>query len=296
MPPRPELVTVGDLTVDHLRADSMASAEARGIARARFLGPGGHPTLAAAFAMARPSALAGRGWASVRIESWPCRAAQREDMEPLARVATADAATLVNELVMDIAPTAPVKRGQVAHAVVRQLIVNALVHRSFAGDAADEPIAVECWTDGFEVRNPAVHGVSPNPLLHALLAARGLAAQTGTGLRYVRRSARLVGWRATCATDGDHFVASVHVDLESIDAAEDGASRQRVAGTDAEQLVLVQLQLGRTPKTRTELVQTTGLPPSTVMAVLRRLERDGSVRATQPGRRSRFQAYSLRRS
>lgn len=290
MDPRPEMNVASGLACDDLRTEAIAQAEACGLARKRFLSPDGQPTIAAAFAMGRMRALTDRSWATIEIGLWPCPADQRSTMEPRFRSATADIGTLVEDLVMDLAPTAPVPRQQVAHAVVRQIVVNALVHRSFAGTAASEPVRVDGWTDGFDIRNPAdPSALPPNPLLHALAGVQRLATQQRMGLRYVERSARLVGWRATHRIEDGQFVMSVRVDGAAADAIADGANRQRVPRMDSERLVIS--QLGRTPRTRTELVHATGLPSSTVMAVLRRLEREGIVHPTRRGRRSRFQAY-----
>ncbi len=286
----PEVTRVPELTTRDLRPEALARAQARGLLRSDLIDPDGHPTRAAAVALGRPHRLLACPWASVVLRQWPCREIDASRIAPVVRTSSADVATHALDLGVDLGALAPIQRDEVAAQVVQELIVNALVHRSLSDDRLLDPVIVEWFTDGFRVRTPSTPGSgSINLQLHALVAALGLARQQGHGLRYVGRSARIVGWRTTTAWVGAEHVAEVLVDGDAVDAAQDGQVRHVVALADADLRVLQ--VISDEPQPAADLATLTGLPASTTQKVLNRLVSRGLVRMTRPAARSRYQAY-----
>lgn len=287
---QPELTAVPELTTSDLRPEALARAQARGLLRSDPIDPDGHPTRAAAVALGRRQRLLDCPWASVVLRQWPCREIDASRIAPVVRTSSADVATHAQDLGVDLGALAPLPRDEVAAQVVQELIVNALVHRSLADDRLLDPVIVERFTDGFRVRTPSTPGPgSTNLQLHALVAALGHARLLGSGLRYVDRSARLVGWSVSTSWVGAEHVADVFVDGDALDAAQDRQVRHVVALADADLRILQ--AIGEKPQTAADLATLTGLPTSTTHKVLSRLVTRGLVRMTQPAPRSRHQAY-----
>lgn len=296
---RPELVEFDGLGVAALDPHALRPILARGWQLAQLAADSGAISLAVLLAAGRPRALRGRSWARVDVRAWRARRGEVDafGLVPEVRQVCGNLPRLIEDLGHELSQCAPVDdRAEVAFAVAREIVTNALVHRSFGDDAIGRSVVVELYTDGFVVRSPGAaplrHGsaaFSRNPTLHALAAALGHGTQRGTGWRYVLRSARLVGW---CAERGDEegwHVVRVSIDPDAVDAAAAQAVRHRVPTSDAEVRVLD--QLGAAPRTARELVEMLGLPGTTVRRVLRVLIERGLVRRTRPGARSRHQAY-----
>lgn len=192
----------------------------------------------------------------------------------------------------------------VAEALIRELLTNALVHRSFLSIHLLTPIRVRSFPDALEVESPgALAGPvvvndgwftgtwSRNPSLHHLAERLGLAHQQGIGGMRIRDLAKQLGW----GTVVDATEQSVTVRLERPRQGpkpESPVRRRGLPRAEVSRLVL-ELLAGSQPLAAKEIADRLGTASSTTRAVLKELAVAGRVQRTKSGRSAPNQRYHL---
>lgn len=203
------------------------------------------------------------------------------------------------------------QRPAAAEPLVREAIVNAIVHRSYAKADLVRPIVVEQYDDALVVRSPGAplarvgmatdegphENCSRNPRLLGMAARRRVAQGFGAGVALLRRRARAAGYRpAKFEVDGDTFVVTLTVDPEayldripgdrdvvrepkptSTPVKRKGRSRMRLSASARDAQVLAAMAKASEPLSASELATRLGVSAPTVRTSLARLQEAGSV-------------------
>ncbi len=194
--------------------------------------------------------------------------------------------------------------------LIREVLVNAVAHRSYFGDALKESVQVHVFTDGIRVSSPGrplgrVLGRSGLPdkqyrrnrHLATLLAMLGFADGRGRGMDLLAAALRRDKARVEMSADAAHCVVSVGTPRLSTGRCEASGRRVRVrgrvvrgrapartsrsetkpaAGVDGARVVELLTKKGA--MTRREIQEALGTGRSTTGAMLARLCDDGLVR------------------
>ena len=205
--------------------------------------------------------------------------------------------------------------------VVRELVVNSLMHRDYHPLAHGSQVRIELYPDRLEVVNPGgLHGPvdrrklmtepatsSRNAHIAKLLedievprTGRTVSENRGSGLLAVAASLRRAGMAPLYISDRiDSFrvvVSNRRLKPEEMDAAwgfrarrsgSGGASRRRDRRDDIREL------LRRGPRSSREMAQELGVTPQGILRWLRMMEATGEVRPTEPARRSPMNRWEL---
>ena len=213
------------------------------------------------------------------------------------------------ELALKLAPRAH-DRGHADH-LARELVVNALGHRSFAPPHLHRPVRIDVYTDQVHIASPG--GLPPsvrerrgliegrrsiNPTLMGFLVDLGLARQEGTGLPWAASLATDLGFRLHHEAADDQVTAILEVDptrrVRASRRDDPSERRRRLAPSLVDQRVLDALFTDR-PTTSKELVATLGVSAATLRVALERLVNQGLVERQCSSHRSPHQAYLRKR-
>ncbi|GEM_PF-3095168 len=187
--------------------------------------------------------------------------------------------------------------------IVRELLVNAIGHRSYAPRYRDIPILAARYTDALVIWSPGcpprpvdsagrLNGrFSRNPRLMTVLTSLGLAHQKGRGLPTVQHGSERVGY-AVQLRAGDHFVEARLTVQASRWHKRPDKKRQRPPDGERERRIL-DLLLEVHEASAAHLSAVLGIPRPTVNAELRELVGEGKLERTCWAPRSRNQAYRL---
>lgn len=194
-----------------------------------------------------------------------------------------------------------------AEVLGRELLVNALGHRSFAPGHLDQPVRIAIFTDQVRITSPG--GLHPdvrlvkrhlegrrsrNPTLMGLLTDLGLARQEGTGLAWAHDLARELGYALHHSATEDAVVATLSIDPKRrvraarMDALRDPRTRLQPDAVD--QMVLDCLTADRYRSAK-ELMTMLGRSRSTIRNALERLEERDLIERRHESKRSPQQAY-----
>ncbi len=212
---------------------------------------------------------------------------------------------LAGSLGQDLAPRPT--DAKAADMLARELLINALGHRSFAPEHRDEPVKIDIFTDQIRITSPGglhpdVHPVkqqlegrrSRNPTLMGLLTELGLARQEGTGLAWAQALAKELGFTLQHEATDDTVVAVLNIDprrrVRAARKDDRRDRRMRLAPDTVDRMVLDCLTEDRY-RTAGELEATLGLSRSTLRAALQRLDDRDLIERRHEARRSPHQAY-----
>ena len=197
-----------------------------------------------------------------------------------------------------------------AELLARELLVNALGHRSFEPAHRDQPVQVDIFTDQVRITSPG--GLHPdvqlvkrslegrrsrNPTLMAMLTGLGLARQEGTGVAWAQAISRELGYALQYTTTDDTVVATLNIDPKRrvraarMDALRD--PRKRLKPDSVDQMVLDCLTTDRYRSAK-ELMTTLGRSRGTIRNALERLEGRDLIERRHESRRSPHQGYKLK--
>lgn len=197
-----------------------------------------------------------------------------------------------------------------ATVALREVLVNAIVHRSYA-EHDDEPVRVVCHPDRVVVDSPGTWAGSgdetneaasdgtesiPNPDLHALMARLGLCQQQGMGLERARLHARAIGMRIEVQRWDDGVWTSLIVDRQlSLELGAPGPRRgstTRKPASVREERVMEFLNQ-RESASKKEIAGALEIPEPTVAVTLKKLRDRGMVAPTERAARSPRQRYRI---
>ncbi len=281
---------------------------------ALILAPSGQLTIAGALAFGR---LGAKTPASLLVQEHRHTTGRAEvlDGAPVTTSPTSHAgparellSDLAGSLVQVLAPRhADAKQAEV---LARELLVNALGHRSFEPEFLDRPVKIDIFTDQVRIVSPG--GLHPdvqlvkrrlegrrsrNPTLLSFLTDMGLARQEGTGLVWADDLARELGYTLHHSATESAVVAPLSVDPKRrvraarMDALRD--PKKRLQSDSVDQMVLDSLTTDRYRNAK-ELMTMLGLPRSTLRKALERLDDRGLIERRHESRRSPHQAYRLK--
>lgn len=213
------------------------------------------------------------------------------------------AAEAIDALVVELVVGHPL-RPDLLQALLRELLVNAVGHRSYAPPYVDRPVLVERFTDQYRVTSPgglvsrvaAEDGTirgrwSRNPRLMGYLGRQGYAHQQGRGLALVRAAARDVGCVWSMEARPDVVIARLQIDGALLVRAPD-AVRQRFPADGRKARVLDAIRRRRAASV-SELEAELDMPNSTLRAAIRALLVEGKITATEAAGRSPNQRYRV---
>jgi len=192
----------------------------------------------------------------------------------------------------------------VTRRLLRELLVNAIAHRSYLPARWQEPIRVKVWPDRLDVESPGrppgavrIHAGSfegrwaRNSHLAALLHELGLARLNGQGSATIRHLAAHLGWVVTAAERADSVVVSVIVERKSSFPEDPAtATRQRLPREEVEDRVH-HLLVGAGSLSAAAIRERLGMKSSTTRATLSRLVKAGRVTKTESAASSPNQRY-----
>jgi DNA-binding transcriptional ArsR family regulator len=199
-----------------------------------------------------------------------------------------------------------VRRSQPLPTAVRELLVNAIAHRSYAPTYRTTPIGIRQYTNAMVIESPGclptghvrfeggrvMGSWSRNLTLTSLLGGLGVARQRGDGLLLAARLAREAGYELIVAPHEDRVVATLRV-APAAEAPRDTPTRQRLPREVREARIIELLsRLGE--RTAQQIAEALAVPSPTVRADLLQLTRRGVVEQTDPSPRSPTQTYRLR--
>jgi hypothetical protein len=212
-------------------------------------------------------------------------------------------AMLVDTLGLQLSPDLVPRHVDAARHVVREVLVNAVVHRDYDSDA---PIAIHHFTDAIEVHSPgpppcalgeegfAEHSAR-NPALHAHLHRLGLARAAGRGWAQAWAQGAAVGIDLAVEADAN-TVVTLTLDARKqaeLDVNGPAQPKGRRPHTEWEERVLHALsdETWRRPK---ELEAMLGIPRSTLNRALKELEKRDEIERSSSRRNSPTQSYRRR--
>ena len=217
---------------------------------------------------------------------------------------------LLESLVGELLVVGPLHTGpeDLRSDLLRELLVNAVGHRSLTDEVLEEPVLVEVFSDELRVTSPGglcpevslaegrLHGRwSRNPALMTLLGRLGLARQQGLGLARVLPATALTGCRLDLVANLDQVIAHVVVDpaLVLANVRPPAAERRQQLPKSLRHQRLLRA-LSTTPaQTRRELAGRLQCPGPTVRGDLRELIKRELVAPTNPAPRAPNQSYRL---
>ena len=184
--------------------------------------------------------------------------------------------------------------------LLREVLHNAVGHRSYRQSLLEVPIDVRLWADAVEVESPGglageveiadgwFYGrLSRNPRLMALLTRMGRTQQQGQGTEMIPRVARHLGWSVTA----EERAEVVSVRLERVVRGAPSTARRLPRAEVTERIVEL---LARTGALSTRgISEQLGVPAPSVRAALKDLVDGGDVQRTQPSSRAPNQKYRL---
>ena len=200
---------------------------------------------------------------------------------------------------------------QASRETLAELLVNAIVHRSYEPDQLEKLTQVQLFTDALRISNPCTTRPgsavedrflpwpeATNPTLMALLTRLGLAHDRGLGLAKARAHVRDAGMSVDLEVEDGW----VHVTLRFCAATEGrgalGAEvaprprRKRIPADERQRLLIETLESLGVASSR-ELSEALDWPAPTVRVVLQRLQEQGRVHQLDPSPRSPTQRYGL---
>ncbi len=197
-----------------------------------------------------------------------------------------------------------------AELLARELLVNALGHRSFESEHRDRPVQIDIFTDQVRITSPGgLHSDvrlvkrglegrrSRNPTLMGLLTNLGLARQEGTGVAWAHDIARELGYALQHTTTDDTVVATLNIDPKRrvraarMDALRD--PRKRLKPDSVDQMVLDCLTTDRYRSAK-ELMTMLGRSRGTIRNAIERLEGRDLIERRHESARSPHQGYRLK--
>lgn len=250
--------------------------------------PHGRPTIAAAVALAQESRVRWRRFAGPSGHPFP---------EPF--VDTTRSLPIDEVLAWTYAVCPPCLGARAAPAV-REALLNAVVHRSYAPAHRAAPIELEVFLDAVRVTSPGPalartlvddvpRGPFPrNPRLASFLQCLGTWKGHGTGIRALLAGER--GARVTLATRADAVAVTLTPGPEPHRLP---APRYRRRSTrELEDALVLQLE-AQGPLTRSQLQELLGVSRSRIGQLVSALLGAGRIEDTCPRARSPRQAYRL---
>jgi hypothetical protein len=200
-----------------------------------------------------------------------------------------------------------VRRSHPLPSAVRELLANAIAHRSYAPAFSSRAILVRQYTNAVAIDSPGclpmghvtfadgrvVGSWSRNLALTSLLGRVGAARQQGNGLSVADRLARESGYRLSLDPREDRVIVVLRV-APPPGLAEGTATRQRLP-RHVRQERIVELLARMREATAQQIAEALDIPAPTIRADLLDLSRRDVVEQTASAARSPHQTYLLRR-
>ncbi len=199
----------------------------------------------------------------------------------------------------------PGQRQDIAIQLLREVLFNAVGHRSYHARFQDEAVVVRSWSNAIEVVSPGLlpRSVevsegwlrgrwSRNPRLMGQLTRHGCTHQQGIGRERIPGLAGRLGWTVSVFEDGEAVCYLLERTPQRLRSTRE--TRQRTSRDELHARVLALLR-ERPPMKAAEIAEQLGVPGSTVRRALKQLHDDGRVEKTILEKSSPRQQYFVKR-